>query len=277
MKITKILSAATAVVAAATMAISASANYAPVSGAQSWIDTSSNQNFMVTLYSTDEANPVDFGIDIAALDSVTFTFTFAEPEWIDGQVGGWVGSSWHNLAEFPAGSDMYNKYNWVTGGEFWGITDDAIIGEDGNPMDTQAAAGKPTQTVKVGEYTYSVTEKLANPIAAGDMESLELVRIFMSEWGAVMSETVMTQVDFKDASGNIMLSMDGLGNVIGGGSDDTGASDDAGASAGDATGDVNAPTTDNKGSADTGVEGVAAVAGLAVVAAGAVVLSKKRK
>ena len=276
MKITKILSAVTAVAAAATMAVSASANYAPVSGAQSWVDTSSNQNFMVTLYSADG---VDFGIDIAALDSVTYTFTFAEPEYIDGNVGGWIGSSWHNTTLYPEGSDVYNAYNWVTGGEFWGITDDALTDAEGNPMDTQAAAGKPTQTVKVGEYTYSVTEKVVNPLANGDMESLELVRIFMSEWGAVMSETVVTQIDFNDADGNVMLSMDGLGNVIAGGGDTGSAGgDDASGSEGGsaAAGDVNAPTT-AKQSPDTGVEGVAAVAGLAVVAAGAVVLSKKRK
>lgn len=272
MKIAKILSAAVATVAAATMAVTASAGFAPVSGAQSWLDTSSNVNYMITLYSADG---VDFGIDLAQLDNVTYTFTFLDPAWIDGSVGGCVGSSWHNTTLYPEGSDIYNQYNWVSGGEFWGIVDDAITDADGNPLDTQTAAGKPVNAVKVGEYTYAVTDKVANPVANGDIAEPELVRIFMSEWGNAMNETVVTQISFNDASGNALLVMDGLGNVIsGGGSADTGA--DTGADSGVVDTGA-ATTTPSKDSPDTGVEGVAAVAGLAVVAAGAVILSKKRK
>ena len=271
MKITKILSAAAvAAVGASLLTVGASANFAAVSGAQPWIDTSSNQCYMVVVYSqgTDETSPVDFGIDISRIDNVTFTFTNDDPDFWDGEVGGWIGCSTHNTDLYPAGSDMYNKYNWPVGGEFWGVIDEDL------GIDTQTDAAKPVTTVKVGDNTYSVTDKVANGAADPDFGEVQQLRVFLSEWGAIMSETVITQVDFNDASGNAVLSLDGLGNVL-----YADAAEAAAPAAPAETGnDVTTPAaTDSKGSPDTGVEGVAAVAGLAVVAAGAVILSKKRK
>lgn len=275
MKIAKILSAAAAAaVGTSLLAVGASANFAPVSGAQPWIDTSSNQCYLVVVYSegTDETDPVDFGIDISRIDNVTFTFTNAEPEYWDGQVGGWIGASTHNTDLYPAGSDMYNKYNWPVGGEFWGVIDEDL------ELDTQTEAAKPVTTVKVGDNTYSVTDKITNGAADPDFEDVKQLRVFLSEWGAIMSETVVTQVDFNDADGNLVLSLDGLGNVLYADTVDSGDAAPAD-TAPDTDTDTSAPAaaTDSKGSPDTGVEGIAAVAGIAVVAAGAVVLSKKRK
>ena len=93
-----------------------------------------------------------------------------------------------------------------------------------------------------------------------------------------MSETQVTQADFLDASGNVVISMDGKGNILGGSAAFKDTADTSADTPADTTSpvDTTAPAAD-KGSPDTGVEGVAAVAGAAVLAAGAVVLSRKRK
>ena len=166
-------------------------------------------------------------------------------------------------------ADLYNKYNWATAGNFWGVIDEDLGLETRD--DTQGILAE-----KVGDYTYKIEADVINPVANGDIGNLSLYRIFMQVWSFTMSDIEVVKTELSDANGNVLATFDALGNVTYG----AGAAADETPAADAATVDAEAPaatTTTEKGSPDTGVEGIAAVAGVAVVAAGAVVLSKKRK
>lgn len=281
MKITKLLStAAAAVVAATALAATASAEYVIYDDVQPWIDQSAS-NYLVILYSTgtapDDVKAVDLGLtveDVGRIASATFTFA-VEDSWdmMDLDYGGCIGSSAHECVNYPGGSDLYSKYNWVTG-EWYGFVDEDL------GIDTQDV-NKSFVTTKVGDLTYSISGTVTNAVAEGDLDDLTSFRVFCADWG-IMSETTMLKSEFFDASGNLLLELDGKGNIVStvfGSSDSSADAAEADATdAADTADDTPAPAaTDSKGSPDTGVEGVAAVAGLAVVAAGAVALSRKRK
>lgn len=279
MKFKKLVCAAAAsVVAGAALATTAGAEFAMYDDVQPWIDQSAG-NYLVILWSDgnakDDVKAVDLGLtvdDIGQIASAKFTFKVLDSYgMLDYDYGGCVGSSTHDKVNFPGGSDEYATYNWCTY-EYYGF-EDAALDIDTRDMD------KPIVTENLGDGTYSVTSKVVNGVADGVFDSLTSYRIFFSDWG-IMSETQVTQADFLDASGNVVISMDGKGNILGGSAAfkdtaDTSADTEAPADT-TAPADTSAPAAD-KGSPDTGVEGVAAVAGAAVLAAGAVVLSRKRK
>ncbi len=282
MKIKKLVCAAAAcAVAGAALATTAGAEFAMYDDVQPWIDQSAG-NYLVILWSDgnakDDVKAVDLGLtveDIGQIASAKFTFKVLDSYgMLDYDYGGCVGSSTHDKVNFPGGSDEYATYNWCTY-EYYGF-EDAALEIDTRDMD------KPIVTENLGDGTYSVTSKVVNGVADGVFDSLTSYRIFFSDWG-IMSETQVTQADFLDASGNVVISMDGKGNILGGSAAFKDTSDTSADTPADTSAETGASTdttasADTKGeSPDTGVESVAAVAGAAVIAAGAVVLSRKRK
>ena len=257
MKITKILSAAAAaVVAVSAVAVSASADFRPVTGGAEYCLADGTGNYGICLFSdgTNKDNVPAMSVDID-LSQVTHVSAHSDKTNDD--------------------ADLYNKYNWATAGNFWGVIDEDLGLETRD--DTQGILAE-----KVGDYTYKIEADVINPVANGDIGNLSLYRIFMQVWSFTMSDIEVVKTELSDANGNVLATFDALGNVTygaGAAADETPAADDNTA-ADAATVDAEAPaatTTTEKGSPDTGVEGIAAVAGVAVVAAGAVVLSKKRK
>lgn len=270
MKITKILSVAAAVATTAALAVSASATLTTVD--QTGVFKSGTGSWMPVVYSdgtfdASEKDVVDYGIDCQQIASIEVTFTPAEPEWWEGEVGGAVVLSNKSATD--------STHNW-NGKEFWGVVDEEL--ELATADDTKACVA-----VKTGDLQYTVTCPVDDKNSVVD--DYALVQIAFQEWSSGMSEITVLGMNIKDASGNLLMSWDANGNVTYNAAEvivvadepadvetpaDTAAEDTA------APADTTAPAAD-KGSPDTGVEGVAAVAGLAVVAAGAVVLSKKRK
>ena len=285
MKIAKILSAAAAaVVAVSAVAVSASADFRAITDGAQYLLADGTGNYGICLFSdgTNKDNvpamSID-GLDLSAITHVAFTFDVIDDadnrDWWDGMGGGAIVVSAHSDLT-TTDADLYNKYNWATAGNFWGVID-----EDLGLETLDAAQG--IQAVKVGDYTYKIEADVINPVANGDIGNLSLYRVFMQAWSFTMSDIEVIKTELSDANGNVLATFDAKGNLTLGASsaaaDDT-AADDATAAddtASDATNAGTTTTTPSKDSPDTGVEGVAAVAGVAVVAAGAVVLSKKRK
>lgn len=281
MKIAKILSAAAAaVVAVSAVAVSASADFRAITDGTQYLLADGTGNYGICLFSDGTnkdgvpAMSID-GLDLAAITHVAFTFDVIDDadnrDWWDGMGGGAIVVSAHSdLTSTDA--DLYNKYNWASAGNFWGVIDEDL------GLETQDAAQGILAT-KVGDYTYKIESDVINPVANGDIGNLSLYRVFMQAWSFTMSDIEVIKTELSDANGNVLATFDAKGNLTLGST--AAAADDTAAPADDAASDAtDAGTTapaDTKGSPDTGVEGVAAVAGVAVVAAGAVVLSKKRK
>ena len=295
MKIAKILSAAAAaVVAVSAVAVSASADFRAVSGGADYLLADGTGNYGICLFSDgtnkDGVPAMSVDIDLSKVTHVAFTFDVIDDadnrEWWDGMGGGAIVVSAHSdLTSEDA--DLYNKYNWATAGQFWGVIDEDLGLET---LDT----AQTIQAVKVGDYTYKIEADVINPVANGDIGNLSLYRVFMQAWSFTMSDIEVVETVLSDSEGNVLASFDALGNVTYGAASAEAPVEEAPADEAPAdetpaddtyvtaTVDAEAPaettaTTPAKGSPDTGVEGVAAVAGVAIVAAGAVVLSKKRK
>ena len=280
MKIAKILSAAAAaVVAVSAVAVSANADFRAISDGTQYLLADGTGNYGICLFSDGTnkdgvpAMSID-GLDLSAITHVAFTFDVIDDadnrDWWDGMGGGAIVVSAHSdLTTNDA--DLYNKYNWASAGNFWGVIDEDL------GLETQDPA-QGINAVKVGDYTYKIEADVINPVANGDIGNLSLYRVFMQAWSFTMSDIEVVKTELSDSNGNLLATFDAKGNVtLAGGAaapvDDTAADD----TASDATDAGASTTTPSKGSPDTGVEGVAAVAGVAIVAAGAVVLSKKRK
>lgn len=280
MKIAKILSvAAAAAVAVSAVAVTASADFRPITGGAENLLADGSGNYGICLFSDGTnkdgvpAMSLD-GLDLSQITHVAFTFQVIDDadnrDWWDGMGGGAIVVSAHSdLTTNDA--DLYNKYNWATAGQFWGVVDEDLGLET---IDTTQSI----QAVKVGDYQYKIEADVINPVANGDIGNLSLYRVFMQAWSFTMSDIEVIETELSDSNGNVLATFDALGNVTYGSTsaavEETPAADDTAADATDAP----ATTTGaEKGSPDTGVEGVAAVAGVAIVAAGAVVLSKKRK
>ena len=282
MKITKILSAAAAaVVAVSAVAVSASADFRPVSGGTEYCLADGTGNYGICLFSDgtnkDGVPAMSVDIDLSKVTHVAFTFDVIDDadnrDWWDGMGGGAIVVSAHS-DKTTEDADLYNKYNWATAGNFWGVIDEDLGLETRD--DTQGILAE-----KVGDYTYKIEADVINPVANGDIGNLSLYRIFMQAWSFTMSDIEVVETELSDADGNVLATFDALGNVTygaGAAADETPvAADDDTAATVDADAPVVVAPSTEKGSPDTGVEGIAAVAGVAVVAAGAVVLSKKRK
>ncbi|MGN1339471.1 MAG: NPXTG-anchored protein [Oscillospiraceae bacterium] len=283
MKIAKILSvAAAAAVAVSAVAVTASADFRPITGGAEYLLADGSGNYGICLFSDgtnkDGVPAMSVDIDLSQVTHVAFTFQVIDDadnrDWWDGMGGGAIVVSAHSdkTSEDP---ELYNKYNWATAGQFWGVDEEDTLGF--NTTDTAQSI----QTVKVGDYQYKIEADVINPVANGDIGNLSLYRVFMQAWSFTMSDIEVIETELSDSNGNVLATFDAMGNVTYGAASapvvdetpaETPAADDT---ASDASNVV--VTTPDKGSPDTGVEGIAAVAGLAVVAAGAVVLSKKRK
>ena len=281
MKLTKILSAAAAaVVAVSAVAVSASADFRPVSGGAEYCLADGTGNYGICLFSDgankDNVPAMSVDIDLSKVTHVAFTFDVIDDadnrDWWDGMGGGAIVVSAHS-DKTSEDADLYNKYNWATAGNFWGVIDEDLGLETRD--DTQGILAE-----KVGDYTYKIEADVINPVANGDIGNLSLYRIFMQAWSFTMSDIEVVETELSDADGNVLATFDALGNVTygaGAAADETPVADDDTAATVDADAPVVVAPSTEKGSPDTGVEGIAAVAGVAVVAAGAVVLSKKRK
>lgn len=302
MKITKILSVAAAAVVASAVAVSASADFRPITGGAENLLADGSGNYGICLFSDgtnkDGVPAMSIDIDLSQVTHVAFTFQVIDDadnrDWWDGMGGGAIVVSAHS-DKTNEDADLYNKYNWATAGQFWGVVDEDLGLETLDPAQA-------IQSVKVGDYQYKVEADVINPVANGDIGNLSLYRVFLQAWSFTMSDIEVINTELSDSNGNVLCSFDAMGNVTYGAAaapapaDDATAApaDDAAAPADDAAAapadDATAAPADDaaaapaasaatpsKGSPDTGVEGVAAVAGLAIVAAGAVVLSKKRK
>ena len=265
MKITKILSVAAAVATTAALAVSASATLTTVD--QTGVFKSGTGSWMPVVYSdgtfdASEKDVVDYGINCQDIASIEVTFTPAEPEWWEGEVGGAI------VLSNKSATDATHNWN---GKEFWGVIDEEL------ELET-AATDKAIVAEKTGDLEYTLVCPVDDTNCVVDDYSL--VQIAVQEWSAGMSEITILGMNIKDASGNLLMSWDANGNVTYNAAEAAEAPADVETPADttdtEAPADTTAPAAD-KGSPDTGVEGVAAVAGLAVVAAGAVVLSKKRK
>lgn len=261
MKIAKILSAAAACAVASTLAVSASANLTTVdetgifkSGTGSWMPVV----FSDGTFDASEKDVTDPGFDCREIAVVEVTFTPADPEWWEGEVGGAI------VLSNKSSSD--SSHNW-NGKEFWGVIDEDL-------EITTLDESKPVQAVKTGDLQYTLTMNVDD--TNNVVDDYALVQVAVQEWSAGMSDITILGMTLKDASGNVLVSYDANGNATTPApvEDNTPAEDNAPA---DNTPAPAAPATDTKGSPDTGVESVAAIAGVAVVAAGAIVLSKKRK
>lgn len=266
MKITKILSAAAACAVAATaLAVNASATLTTVD--QTGIFKSGTGSWMPVVYSdgtfdASEKDVTDPGFDCREIAVVEVTFTPAEPEWWEGEVGGAIVLSNKSVDD--------STHNWI-GKEFWGVIDEDL--ELATLDDTKAV-----QAVKTGDLQYTLTMNVDD--TNNVVDDYALVQVAFQEWSAGMSEITVLGMTLKDASGNVLVSYDANGNATYASApaaapvEDTTPTDTAAPAENTAPA---APANDSKGSPDTGVEGVAAVAGMAIVAAGAVILSKKRK
>lgn len=211
----------------------------------------------------------DYGIDLSKVAAVSVTIKAVEPDYIDGGIGGSITFSC-NGEDIASGTDLWNKYNWPNC-EYWGFVDEDL------EIDT-LATDKPAQAVKVGDYTYKITNNtLVNPIAAGDAQKIGCMQVGIQYWGGDMSDYEVIECAVLDASGNALVTFDGTGKATVGGASAPAAEEKPAAEEEPAAGNVDAATDSSKGSPDTGVEDVAVVAGLAIVAAGAVLVSKKRK
>lgn len=269
MKITKILSAAAAsVVAAAALAASASATLVTVSDGDAGLSSGTGM-WLVQIYNegneAENKPATDYGINLADVAAIQVIFSVDDPDWFTGQCGGAVVFSC-NGGDIGGSGALFDTYNWPSG-SFWGVNDPDLTDDDGNPY--AAAEDQALQAEKVGDYTYSLTYTVSNPIANGDAATVGCMQAALQEWGGDMSDMKVEKMNVLDASGNVLIAFDekGVATVSG--------ASDASSTVVDTTSP--APSGEDKGSPDTGVEGVAAVAGLAVVAAGAVALSKKRK
>ncbi len=266
MKITKILSAASAAaVCAAVLAATASATLTTVD--QTGVFKSGTGSWMPVVYSdgtfdASEKDVVDYGFDCQKIASIEVTFTPAEPEWWEGEVGGAI------VLSNKSASDA--SHNW-NGKEFWGVVDEDL--DLATIDDTKACVA-----VKTGDLQYTITCPVDDKNCVVDDYSL--VQVAFQEWSSGMTDITVLGMNLKDADGNLLLAYDANGNVtynVAANADDA-ASDDAATDDAAADETTTAPAvTGDKTSPDTGVEGVAAVAGIAVVAAGAVALSRKRK
>lgn len=86
-------------------------------------------------------------------------------------------------------------------------------------IDTSREDGDHIYAEKTGDYTYKLTsDDFANPIAAGDAQSITYMTLAFFEWpwGNSEARTRVTNIDVMDSDDNVLISFDGNGKVIGG-------------------------------------------------------------
>ena len=262
MKLRKVLTGALAsAVAVASMSVAASATLYVPEGVASGTSIGTGMWLVQVFNVGNEAEnkpATDYGIDVESITKIEFKVTPHEYDEatfdssLDGGYGGGIVMSCNGGVLEGDDSRNWNSL------QFWGIgeqtaTDQAgILEEEGNG---------------VWSIAWDVPEEYRFVTGAG------CCQIAFQEWGNSFVDLEILELNCYDASGNVVIAFDGLGNVKSGSSSD-GASADTSA---DTTADTTGTATGDKTTPDTDVEGVAAVAGLAIVATGAVIVSKKRK
>ena len=269
MKLRKLISAVAATaVAVSAFAVSASASLFVVEDAPKSL-TSGSGMWMAKIHVPSEG--IDYGIDYASIDKIQFQITTDDPDFFEGMFGGAVVASCGPASMTP------EDHNWVQQ-SFWGCVDDDL------GINTQDPA-QPILAESLGDYTYQVTMQLDETSCLYFVDSPDAyAQVAIMEWGSDLSQIVVKGMQCYNAAGEVVIALDGEGNLVSNDApaadapavEDAPAADDTATEA-PAAGDVAGTTDSSKGSPDTGVEDVAVVAGLAIVAAGAVLVSKKRK
>ena len=248
MKFKKIFSlAAATMVAASAVATTASADWASVEGADEGLSIGTG-NYMVQLFCNVESEDMpmkDYGIDLAKLGYVSFTFHIndEDQEFFNGQFGGGCGISLHastivkpdevtdadKTKTTQGGSKVipWNYYNWDDAANYWGVLDVNAPDPDSYDIDGEYMEGMPeyinyldpNQTTfleTLGDYTYRVRTKLANPVAEGDcaVEDITDVRVFLQCWSASLFNATVTRTVVYDLDGKAMIAFDEKGNVV---------------------------------------------------------------
>lgn len=246
MKLKKLLSCVAAVVTAGVMAVSASANWEVVKDGAAGL-SSGTDNWMVPIFSNGDDPDVpktDYGIDMATVKSVSFTFSIpeAEREFFNGDFGGGIVTSAHttNIEKPEKATDdlktmtdadgkkvtPYDYYNWYQP-QYWGVKDPGAKNPDaydidGNPIEgvdptiNHLAEDKPYKTVTVAPYTYVLKGDLVNPIADGACKTEELTsfRVGIKTWSGDLFKATIDRCVVFDTSGKALIAFDGKGNKV---------------------------------------------------------------
>ena len=309
MKLRKIMAGiAASAVAASSLAVAASAALVEYTGTNHAGADISTGMYLVQVFNTgnpDENKPAtDYGIDLATIDGLRFTFEvdkedpiFGE-EWatmFTGGIGGGVVMSVNGgdiiEKENPDDplcpvSEVWNTYNWQTQ-NWWGINDPEFPDYVTDPnLDEDESNDNPISTKALGNGVYEITGTgFVNPLScttdAWEIDEIGCFQVALQEWNK--DETLGLRVlscEVLDASGNALLKFDQDGNptVPSTEAPETEAPETE-APETDAAPETQAPVTGdstNKPNTNTGVEGIALVAGIAVLATGAIVVAKKR-
>lgn len=249
MKLKKLFSfAAAAVVAASTLAVSASADWEAVKkeDAVGGLDAS-QANWLMPIFCNVETKDMpmtDYGLDLGQIKSVSFTFTIPDDqkEFFNGAFGGGIGVSWHmsncekpaevtedmKTYTLPGGSkkDKWNYYNWWSG-EYWGVRDNDAKNPDSYDIDGEYLEGEPKtinsialdkygQIMTVAPYTYTIKCDIANPVADGECtaEDVTDLRVFIQTWSGSMFKAPITRCVVFDTAGEPMIAFDSKGNKV---------------------------------------------------------------
>lgn len=249
MKLKKLLSfAAAAVVAASTLAFTASADWEPVkkSEAVGGLNAAAG-NWLMPIFCNVETSDMpmtDYGVDLGQIKSVSFTFTVPDDqkEFFNGFFGGGIGASWHmngcekptEITEdmktytLPSGEkkDKWNYYNWWSG-EYWGVRDNDAKNPDSYDIDGEYLEGEPktintiavdkyAQIMTVAPYTYTVKCDIANPVADGEFKAEDVTdfRVFIQTWSGSLFKLPITRCVVFDTAGEPMLAFDAKGNKV---------------------------------------------------------------
>lgn len=265
MKIAKILGAASAaVVSAAVLAASASANEAFLMYASSdW-----------SVQSMDAASANGTNADITG--DGTYTVSVGGFEFEDEETAEMVPATGTGATVFCIDiADLATDLGCGKGSDAYEALGSSATAADKMAV-AQAAGVEFSDVVITATNTDGSTTDIAvdeSKLIWGDIEGNGKIRLeIFNAYGDTSKDAPIDAAGFSfDDTLSVTFTISGIGGEA---ADDTAAED---ATDADAADDTAATTTPEKGSPDTGVEGIAAVAGVAVLAAGAVLVSKKRK
>lgn len=267
MKITKILGAASAaVVSAAVLAASASANEAFLMYASS--------DWSVQCMDAASANATNADIT----GDGTYTVSIGGFEWEDEETAEMVPATATGATVFCIDiADLATDLGCGKGSDAYEALGSSATAADKMAV-AQAAGVEFSNVVITATNTDGTTTDIPvdeSKLIWGDIEGNGKIRLeIFNAYGDTSKDAPIDAAGFSfDDTLSVTFTISGVGGDAAA-ADDTAADDATDTGAAD---DTDATTTTEKGSPDTGVEGIAAVAGVAVLAAGAVLVSKKRK
>lgn len=265
MKITKILGAASAaVVSAAVVAASASANEAFLMYASSdW-----------SVQCMDAASENATNADVTG--NGTYTVSISGFEWEDEETAEMVPATATGATVFCIDiADLATDLGCGKGSDAYEALGSSATAADKMAV-AQAAGVEFSDVVITATNTDGSTTDIPvdeSKLIWGDIEGNGKIRLeIFNAYGDTSKDAPIDAAGFSfDDTLSVTFTISGVGGDAAA-ADDTAADDATDTGAADDT-----TTAPEKGSPDTGVEGIAAVAGVAVLAAGAVLVSKKRK